>query len=146
MVKAHFPLSLSHILVSSKLLFLGIWAAVVRGVTSSDLPFVTQKRVDSRETSGRVRSSAPHLLLHPPEPNLGSSFTSPQPQLCPMSCSASTESQSPQRRLLRGGYPGSGRPPLTSLQGDYLSPICPSAFLPEPVQIVLTSVKPPTHL
>ena len=146
MIKAHFPLSLSHILVSSKLLFPGIWATVVRGVTSSDLPFVTQTRVDSRETSARVRSSAPHLPLHPPEPNLGSSFTSPKPQLCPMSCSASIESHSPQWRLLPGGHPGLGRPPFASFQGDHLSPICHSAFLPEPVQIVFTSLKPPTQL
>ena len=34
----------------------------------------------------------PHLPLHPPGPNLGSSFTSPKPQLCRMSCSASIES------------------------------------------------------
>ena len=87
-----------------------------------------------------------NLPLHPPGPNLGSSFTSPKPQLCRMSCSASIESHSPQWRLLQRGHPESGRPPLTSLQGDYLSPICHSAFLPEPVQIVFTSLKPPTQL
>lgn len=146
MIKVHFPLSLSHILVSSKLLFLGIWAIVVRGVTSPEMRFVTQKRVDSNETSARVRSSVPHLLLHPLEPNLGSSFTSPKPQLCPKSCSASIESHSPQWRLPQDGYPGSGWPPLTSLQGDSLPPVSHSAFLPEPVQIVFTSLKPPTHL
>ena len=146
MIKVHFPFSLSHILVSFKLLFLGIWAIVVRGVTSPEMRFVTQKRVDSSETSARVRSSVPHLLLHPLEPNLGSSFTSPKPQLCSKSCSASIESHSPRWRLPQDGCPGSGWPPLTSLQGDSLPPVSHSAFLPEPVQIVFTSLKPPTHL
>lgn len=141
-----FPPCLRHTLVFS-LLFVGLWATVVRGVTSPDccLPYKGGRPPTACQPACEVLSTPPSTAptLSPP---MDQPSKPPAPALPHGAAQHPQSHTAPGGCRSRAGFPASVGPPLTSLQASYWTPICGSPILLQSLSKLLSLLLnlPPT--
>lgn len=115
---------------------------MIRGVTSPDCRLPHTGGLSPVGCQAECELLSTRLPLFHPLPTCGWTLQSPAPPLPPQSCSGHTAAQFLVKAAAGLGALDHGAP-LTNLQADYLSPICPSS---EPFHVVITSLKTPTPL